>query len=303
VRIAGRDVAISNPDRVLFPDCGITKGDLVAYYRDVAPRFVPHARGRPLTLQRFPQGIARPGFFQQRRAAHYPDWVAGVRVARAEASAGRVDHVVCNDAPTLVYLANQGAMTFHAWLSRDQDIEHPDRLVFDLDPAHDDARALVRGARYVRALLERLELPSFVMSTGSTGLHVVVPIAPAWPFDDVRRFARRVADRLTAAHPETFTTEARIRNRQGRLYLDVGRNAWGQTAVLPYSVRAKPSAPVATPLDWSELGRADFSPRRFHLRNIRRRLGQKRDPWSAIDRGPVSLDGAHAALDRLARRP
>ena len=296
LRVGSREVDITNADRVLFPDDGITKGDLVEYYLEIAPVMLPHARGRPLTMQRFPDGVGGEGFYQQRRPAHFPDWVPGIEVARAERGAGTVEHAVCRDAAALVYLANQGAITLHGWLSREDDLEHPDRMVFDLDPPDGDVEALLAGARAVRALLDVLELPSFVMTTGSNGLHVVVPLQPVLPFDDVRQFARAVADRLAETAPDSLTTEARINKRRGRLYLDVGRNAWGQTAVLPYSVRAKPTAPVATPLDWDELGRAGFSPRRYHLGNILRRLAQKDDPWERIDRHRTRLDRARRRL-------
>ncbi|MDZ7783967.1 MAG: non-homologous end-joining DNA ligase [Halioglobus sp.] len=272
-------VETSNDDKVLFPRDSLTKGDLIEYYADVADLMLPHLRERCLTLQRFPDGLGKDGFFQQNYSDHFPDFIDRRSLPTA-AGDEKVDHIVANNAAALVYLANQAAITFHGWLATADAPRHPDRVVFDLDPSGDDFRAIVDCARLLREALELTGLVPFVMTTGSSGLHVIAPLDPRGTFDNVREFAGEVAAATAAKQPRRFTTEQRKAARRGRLYIDIGRNAYGQTGVLPYSVRAIEGAPVATPLDWDELGRGDLSPRRYDIGNLRRRLAQKGDPFA-----------------------
>lgn len=295
----GHDIDISNLDKVLFPDAGITKGDLVDYYRRVAPTMLPHIRDRPLTLQRFPDGIAAEGFYQQNVSDHFPDWIGRATLPRE--SGGKVEHCLCNDAATLVYLAGQATITPHAWLARAGRPRHPDRMVFDLDPTGDDFTPVRLAARTIRRVLDELKLASFVMTTGSRGLHVVVPLDASRDFDATRAFARRVATLAAAREPGRLTIEQRKDKRDGRLYLDIMRNAYGQTAVAPYAVRAKPAATVAMPLAWDELGDKRMRADRYRIDNAFRRLAQKRDPWRSIERHAASLGTHEAALGRLER--
>ncbi|MDX1595271.1 MAG: ATP-dependent DNA ligase, partial [Gammaproteobacteria bacterium] len=257
-------------------------------------------RDRPLTLQRFPDGLDADGFFQQQRADHFPGWLPGQRLDRADGS-GRVAHVLCNEPADLRYLADQGTVTFHGWLSRRGAIDRPDRLLFDLDPPGSSFEPVRFAARELRALLRELGLTPFLMTTGSRGAHVVVPIEPRSGFDAVRRFANAVADLLARRHPERLTTAQRKNAREGRLFLDVQRNSRGQTGVLPYSLRARPGAPVATPLDWRELDRDTLDAQSYRLDNLRQRLGAKRDPWAGIDRHAARLDSVRPRLTELGR--
>ena len=298
VQIGAHEIELSNQDKVLFPDDGLTKGDLVRYYSDCSEWVVRHAEGRPLTLHRFPDGIGTDGFYQQDRSDYFPDWIESVAVERS-GSDGEVDHVLCNDPATLIYLANQAVITLHGWLSRTPRLSCPDRLVFDLDPPDDDFSAIVTAARQVREALESLELTPFVMTTGSRGLHVVAPLDGGEDFAFVRGFARDLADYLAERFADALTTEQRKDKRRGRLYLDVMRNAQGQTAVLPYAVRAKPGAPIATPLDWDELGNKGMHAQRYTMGNIRRRMAQKDDPWAAMEHHGGNAAAAQRALDRL----
>lgn len=300
VRFGRYEFELSNRDKVLFPDAGITKGDLIDYYSECAELVVRHAAERPLTLHRFPDGIEASGFYQQDRSDYFPEWIESVPVPRS-GRGGEVDHVLCNNQATLVYLANQAAITLHGWLSRTPRLACPDRLIFDLDPPDDDFAAVVRAARQVREVMEAVDLMPFVMTTGSRGLHVLAPLDGKEDFDTVRAFAKDLADYLAAQYPDSLTTAQRKDKRAGRLYLDVMRNAQGQTAVLPYVVRAKPGAPVATPLDWGELGGKKMHSQRYTLRNIRRRLAQKEDPWSELERHGRNVAAAQRALDGLRR--
>ncbi len=286
----------THEDRVLFPDCGITKGALIDYYSRIASTMVPHLRDRPLTMHRFPDGLEGEDFFQKTAPDYFPDWVARVRVETAE---GVQDQVLCQNAATLAYLAQQGCITPHVWLSRRDRLDCPDQMVIDLDPPDDDFELVRRAAFRYRELLDELKLPSCVKTTGSRGIHVLVPLDRRSGFDEVRAFARRMADILAARFPEELTTEQRKNKRAGRLYLDTGRNAYGQTAVAPYAVRPLPQAPVATPITWDELGQHDLHSRTYTIRNIFRRLGQRGDPWGAIRRHGRSLSAARHRLDQL----
>jgi bifunctional non-homologous end joining protein LigD len=293
-------VQVTHPEKVLFPGDGITKGDLVDYYRTVAPRMLPLISGRPVTMQRFPDGIGRGGFLQKQIGRHFPDWIERVtapnRRTRQATVRDEVTYPVCRHADDLAYLANQGCVTPHVWLSRTPDIHHPDQMVFDLDPASEDLGVLRLAAAGLHDLLDELGLASFLKSSGSRGLHVVVPLVPAAETDAVKVFSIAVTEALAARHPGDLTTEGRIANRHGRLYLDVGRNGYAQTMAAPDAVRALPGAPVSVPLDWSELD--DFVPGRHTVANIADRLAAP-DPWAGMEQAATRLDQAGARLAEL----
>jgi bifunctional non-homologous end joining protein LigD len=246
---------------------------------------------RPLTLHRFPDGINGVNFIQKAVQDHYPAWIKRVTVAKED---GTITHPLANDADTLVWLVDQAAIVFHVWLARCDKPHHPDRLIFDLDPPDgtDDFTIVMEAAKTVRDRLDALGLTAFVMTTGSSGLHVTVPLDRQADFEAVRAFAERVSQRLAARYPDDFTTEHRKNKRRGRLYLDIRRNAYAQTGVAPYSVRAQPGAPIATPLAWDELNDRKLSPQRFHIGNIFRRLAQRPCPWADIDQHRQNLSQA-----------
>jgi bifunctional non-homologous end joining protein LigD len=277
MKIGRRTVELSNTSKVLFPEDGVTKGDLIEYYASVASHAVPYLKGRPLALERYPDGIDEQQVFQQTAPQYFPDWIEIASVKRIGGE-GNVKHAVVRDAASLVYLANQACITPHAWLSRADRPTNPDQLIFDLDPA-DGIAAARRAALDLHALLDDLGLPAVVKTTGGKGLHVHVPLDRRADFDEVRRFARGVAEVLVTREPKRYTTEQRKNARHGRLYLDLMRNAYGQTAVPPYAVRARPGAPVATPLDWSELDGQRFRTDQHTIRTVGRRLEQDGDPW------------------------
>ena len=297
-------VKITHPDKVLFPDDGITKADLADYYRSVAPVMLPLVSGRPVTMQRFPNGIGKGGFLQKQIGEYFPEWIERVtapnRRTRNATTRDEVTYMVCRTSDDLVYLANQACVTPHVWLSQAPDIHHPDQLVFDLDPASTDPRVLRLAAAALRGLLEELGLPSFLKSSGSRGLHVVVPLVPAAETDAVKVFSIAVAEVLAARHPDDLTTEGRIADRDGRLFLDIGRNGYAQTMAAPYAVRPLPGAPVSVPLDWSELD--DFDPRRHTLRTIADRLARP-DPWADLSQAATTLDHARTRLADLGGPP
>lgn len=295
--VGGRTVQLSSVGKPFFPDAGLTKGDLIAHYHDVAEVMLPHLRGRPLNLQRFPNGVKGHGFWQQGASDHFPDWVRTVTVDR-RGRGGTVDHVVCDDAASLVYLANLATVAFHAWTSRVDHLARPDMVIVDLDPGPDQGLEVVRAAaRAVKAACQEVGLVPFVQTSGSRGYHVVVPLEPGPDVEVVKVFAGELAALVAARDPERLSVEWRKAKRRGRLLLDTARNGYAQTVVVPYSVRPRPQAPVATPIDWAELGRVE--PGSYTIANLRRRLARKPDPWAAMADNAVPFDPARARLDEL----
>jgi bifunctional non-homologous end joining protein LigD len=299
VRVGNRNVEVSRPDKVLFPDAGVTKADLAEHYRSAAPHMLRHVRGRPVSMHRFPDGVASHGFFHKDVPDHFPEWVRRVTVRKR---GGTVTHAITCNAATLVFLADQACITPHVWLSRADDLGRPDRMVFDLDPSGEDFAGVRAAARAVGEVLRDVGLVPFAMATGSRGLHVWVPIRRRSGFDEVRAFARDVARHLAELHPRHLTVEQRKAKREGRILIDVLRNGYAQTAVPPYAVRARSQAPVATPLQWDELSDSKLRPDRWTIRSLPRRLARRGDPWAGIARSARSLERSREKLDRLVER-
>jgi bifunctional non-homologous end joining protein LigD len=279
-------VEVTHPDRVLFPDDGITKGDLIDYYADVADVMVPHLKGRPLTLWRYPRGIGQHGFVQQDFSGTLPDWMAAAEVAK---EGGTVIHPVAARREALVWLANQNCVTMHSWLSRRDRLDHPDQVIFDFDPSTDDFGPVRAAATACADVLSDLGLTPYLKTTGSRGLHVVAPLKRGPDFDAVRQFARDVGTVVAADDPAHRTVEQRKGKRGDRIYVDVMRNAYAQTAAAPYTVRARRGAPVATPLEWDELSARGMRPDRFTIRDVPKRIAEQGDPWSDIRKHARSL--------------
>ncbi|AKJ09645.1 ATP-dependent DNA ligase [Streptomyces incarnatus] len=301
VRAGRRTVPVRRPGKVLFPGgagaAEYTKGDLADYYRSVAPYMLPHLRGRPLMLERYPDGLDGQRFMQKNVPEHYPDWITRAEVPK---EGGTVTHAVCDDTATLVHLADQACLTLHRWLSRTDRAagpDHPDRLVFDLDPPGDSFARVREAAGWLRELLEELGLPAAAMTTGSRGLHLVVPLNARHDFDEVRRFAHGVARLAECRHPDRLTTATRKRDRGDRLYLDVQRNAYAQTAVAPYSVRSLPGAPVAVPLAWEQVDDPGIDARHWTIADA---VDQAHtNPWAGLPGRGRSLEPARRRLAAL----
>jgi bifunctional non-homologous end joining protein LigD len=290
-------VKISNPDKVLFPDDGITKADLASYYERVAEWMLPHVRARPVSMQRFPDGIAGKGFFHKDVPDYFPDWVDRVRVPKA---GGTVTHVLIDNRDTLLYLTNQNTITPHVWLSRADRLHQPDRLVFDLDPAPgSDFASVRRAARWTAELLDELGLVPFAQVTGSKGIHIWTPLRRRAELEQVREIARDAAQVLADRHPRELTVEFRKAKRDGRILVDVARNGYAQTAVPPYAVRPRAGAPVATPIEREELSDSRLRPDKWTLRNVLRRLGTKGDPWVDMQSQARGIGRARQAVGSL----
>lgn len=295
-QVAG--VEISKPDKELFPAHegaeAVTKRGLAEYYASVAEVMLPHLAGRPISMQRAPDGIGGQSFYEKQAPAHFPGFVTTAEVDTAD---GAQRQVVVDDVATLAYLAQQACLTPHTWLSRVDRLDRPDQLVIDLDPSVEDLAAVRRATRLAGELLDELGLTSFLKTTGSRGYHVVVPLRRTADFDQVRAFARSMAEVLAGRDPDLLTVEARKDKRGDRVLVDVQRNGYGQTAVPPYAVRARPGAPVATPIDWSELSRV--RPDQFTVHTVGRRLARVADPWSDLSGHRQGLSAARRALARL----
>jgi bifunctional non-homologous end joining protein LigD len=294
VRVAGREIRITRPGKILFPGDGITKRELVEYYHRISGKMVPLLRGRPLSFQRYPDGIEGKSFFQQAAPWYTPPWVHTVTVPK---QGGRIRHILCDDGAALVYLANQACITIHAWLSRVEHLELPDMMVLDLDPPAGDFGAVKQAARIMKALLDELALPAFLKTTGSRGLHVVVPLKPEESFDAVRAFARAVATAAAERDPGLLTIEQRKDKREGRVFLDTNRNSQAQTAAPAYTVRARKGAPVSAPLDWQELDDDGLRPDGYTIRNLFERIESRPDPWQDFRKHAATLAEARRRLE------
>jgi len=290
---------ITHPDKLLFPDDGLTKGDLAAYYETIAPVMLPHLRGRPVTMERYPAGIGKKGFWQKDVSKGFPDWLQRVEVPKKD---GVVHHVVVTDARSLLWVTNQNTVTQHVWTSRVPDLNHPDICVFDLDPSADDPGAVRAAAIDLRDLLDELTLPSWIKTTGSKGFHIVVPLDGETPVNVVARFANTVGTMFVKRTPDRLTQAFSKADRQGRIYVDTGRNGYSATFAAAYTIRAKPGAPVSAPCTWQEVERGDVAPQTFTIRNMTARINTVGDVWADMRRRGRSLNRAIEKLNRLMRR-
>ena len=291
---------ITHPEKVLFPDDGITKGDLAAYYEAMSRVILPHLRGRPVTMERYPNGIAKKGFWQKDVSKGFPEWLERVEVPK---KGGVVHHPVITDKRSLLWMTNQNTITQHVWTSRVPDLTHPDICVFDLDPSRDDAADVRAAALDLRRLLEELGLPSWIKTSGSKGFHIVVRLDGRATTGEVVRFADGVAALLIRRAPERFTQEFSKADRHGRIYVDTGRNGYSATFAAAYTVRAKPGAPVSAPCTWDEIERGEAGPQAFNLRNMPARLAAIGDPWADLSRRGRSLKRPSLVLRRLLDDP
>jgi bifunctional non-homologous end joining protein LigD len=287
---------ITHPEKLLFPADGITKGEVAAYYEAVAPVMVPHVRGRPVTMERYPAGIEAPGFMHKSVSKGFPVWLERVDVPKKD---GIVHYPLITDVRSLLWMANQNCITPHVWISRVPDLLHPDECVFDLDPMQDDASALRDAALRLRDLLAGLGLDSQVKTSGSKGFHIVVALDGRHRIGEVGRFAQQAGTLLVQRYPDQLTQEFSKADRGGRILVDTGRNGFGATVAAAYAVRARPSAPVSAPCTWREIEEDRVHPRTFTLRNMPTRLSEVGDLWST--RAPAALDDAIEKLRGLCK--
>jgi bifunctional non-homologous end joining protein LigD len=287
-------IPISHPDKVLFPEDGITKGEMAEYYETIAPVMLPHIIGRPVTMERFHRGIAAPGFFQKDVSKGFPSWLKRVEVPK---HGGTVHHPVVTDARSLVWLANQNCITPHVWTRRASDLSHPDICVFDLDPPDDGRADVLRGVVLaLRDLLGELGLTSWVKTTGSKGFHVTVALDGSADLPTAAHFADAVGTLFARRDPKHLTQEFYKDDRDGRILVDTGRNNYSATFAAAYAVRARPAAPISAPCTWKEVERGEVGPKTFTLRTMPARVASAGDPWADIATRAQPLD---AAIERL----
>lgn len=287
---------ITHPDKLLFPTDNISKGEVAAYYQAIAPVMLPHLRGRPVTMERFPAGIERKGFMQKDVSKGFPEWLVRVEVPKKD---GTVHYPLIDDERSLQWLANQNCITPHVWASRHPTLDTPDLCMFDLDPSRDDASELRAGALAVRALLTELGLPSWVKTSGSKGFHIVVPLDASTRYEDSWRFAHAAGAVLVKRHPELFTQEFLKTERGTRILIDTGRNGMGATFAATYAVRPKPGAPISAPCTWEELESGQVAPQSFHLRTLPERVQRLGDLWAELPARGQSLAGPLERIDTL----
>ncbi len=300
VSIDGKNVVLSNPDRPIFPRDAYTKGDLVAYYRSIAPYILPYLKDRPLTIERFPNGIDSASFWEKDKPRGLPAWV---RTAAVDASTRRdhIDFIVCDDEATLAYVANLASIVLHIWYSHLPTLDTPDFVLIDLDPYECGIATLARVALRFREELENIGLQALVKTTGGTGLHVVVPLEPHYDYDMAKSFAELLARRVHGVVPAETTLERTIAKRpKGTVYLDYVQVGKGKTFVAPFSVRARDGAPVSMPLRWPEVEAmrrkraTDTSGEmaRWTIANVAKIVKKSGDPWAAEGWVPQRLESA-----------
>jgi len=287
---------ITHPEKVLFPDDGITKGELADYYTAIAPVMLPHVRARPVTMERYPAGIGKKGFWQKDVSKGFPKWLRRVEVPKKD---GTVRYPLITDTRTLLWVTNQNTITPHVWVSRAPKLNYPDLCVFDLDPPEEHDPDILRHAGLaLRNLLEELGLRSWVKTSGSKGFHIVLSLDGKSKTDDVARFAHEVGTVLVKRDPRHLTQEFTKANRGGRILVDTGRNGFSATFAAAYAVRAKAGAPVSAPCTWEEIEGSKVGPRTFTLPTMAQRVSRVGDLWSDMRR---HRGGLRAATDKLRR--
>ena len=274
-------VQFTNVGKVWFPAAGVTKGDVIKYYLGIADKLLPHLRDRPITLERMPDGVGegKPRFWQKNTPDYYPGWIPRFELPSEQGK--RVQYALVNDEQTLAYLVNQGAITFHPFLSRVHDLDRPDFVLFDLDPGGAKFADVIRIAKALHSLLDIAGKENFVKTSGKSGLHVLVPWREEGGYDAAREWAMALAGDVVVSLPEVATTERLKGEREGRVYIDVIQNARGHHAVPPYVLRPTPGATVSTPLDWKEVT-PKLDPKKFTVKTALKRFGKGPDPLIAV---------------------
>jgi bifunctional non-homologous end joining protein LigD len=289
---------ITHPEKVLFPEDGITKGDLAAYYQMVAPVMLPHIHARPVTMERYPAGIGKKGFWQKDVVKGFPAWLERVEVPKKD---GTVNHPLITDTRSLLWVANQNTITPHVWTSRAPNLMHPDVGVFDLDPSRDDPEVLRAASVALRDLLEDLGLPCWIKTSGSKGFHIVTSLDGKTPMGEAAGFAHGVARLLVERYPKQLTLEFHKKDRAGRILVDTGRNDYSATFAAAYAVRPKNGAPVSAPCTWDEVIRGDVGPATFTVRNMAARVDKVGDVWADLKKRRHSLRSPIAKLKKMTK--
>ncbi|MFW6224261.1 MAG: non-homologous end-joining DNA ligase [Bacteroidota bacterium] len=298
----GHSIEISNPDKQMFPDDNISKKELAEYYSQMAEHIIPLTTDRPMMIHRYPDGINGNNFYQKQTADYFPGWLKEIKVRVKKAGEDSQQMLNCDSEAALIYIANQACITPHIWLSKKNKLDYPDKMIYDLDPPENGFKLVQQAAKDFKKLFDELELHCYVMTTGSRGMHVVLPLDQTADFDQTRQFARDAANLLADTKPDDYTVETLKKKRKGRLFLDYLRNAYGQTSVVPYALRPIKGAPVATPLSWNETGKSALNAQSYKYSNIFQRISRKENPWKDFNQKKNNLDKARKKLDELIKK-
>ena len=288
---------LTNLDKLMFPDDGYTKGDLLKYYDTIAEKILPYLKDRPESLNRQPNGINRPGFYQKDMTGHIPRWLKTTRIF-SESSDKSIDYVLCQDKRSLLYIVNLGCIEIHPWFSRVGRLDNPDFLVIDLDPDDNPFDHVIEIAHEVREILEKIGAPSFCKTSGATGIHIGVPTAAKYDFDQVREFAEIVCRIIAKKYPATTSIDRNPNRRRKKIYLDFMQNRRGQTLAAPYCIRPRQGAPVSMPLTWKEL-KPGLKPEHFNIENAASRILKGQDPWQSVLGPGIDLEKCMQKLKRI----
>lgn len=287
VTLNSKKISVSNLNKIWFARSKITKGAILEYYYHVSDHIMSHVKNHILVMQRYPEGIGGESFYQKNASNYFPSWIKKIPIEKENGET--VNYVVCTHPATVLYLVNQGALVLHAWLSRYDKLEYPDRMIFDLDPSIDDFPSVRKAALLLKTIFDDLKIPSFAMTTGSRGIHVLVPLKRVHTFDQIAEFSFSIAQRMIQESPRQFTVEIRKNKRDGKIFIDTLRNRYSATSVIPYSVRAYEKAPVAAPLWWDEVAKSSLTSQKFTIKTIVARLKSDGDPWDSMHKNAISL--------------
>jgi bifunctional non-homologous end joining protein LigD len=283
MKIKGKEINITHDDKIYYPRAEITKGQIIDYYLSVSKLILPYLKDRPLTMFRAPDGLKKAGFFQKNAGDYFPSWIATKKIKHRHQE-GSTNHVLCNDQATLIYLVDQGCLEFHIWLSQINHPDKPDRIVFDLDLPKESFAKVKKAALDLKSLLDNLDIPAFLMTTGSKGLHVVIPIQVKFGYAEVRQYALKIIDLFIKKHPKGYTRQSKKSGREDKVYLDYLRNAFAQTHICPFSTRVREGAPIAVPISWEDLQKKGFHSGYYNVQNAGKSfLRRKKDPWKEFD--------------------
>ncbi len=281
ITIGNTTIHLTNQNKVYFPNDGITKGDIIAYYDEVADFILPYLNDRPQSMHRFPNGIESPSFYQKDiDVSKIPSWLHTESIF-SESRRANIDYLICNDKATLLFMANLGCIEINPWHSTVKKMDKPDWMVIDIDPEQDEFAEVVRTALTIKEVLDRLETACYCKTSGASGLHVYIPLHAKYDYNVVKILAERIAQKVHNLLPGTTTLERRIKKRDRKIYIDFLQNSQGQTLVAPYAVRPKSGATVSTPLEWSEVN-ANLSPTQFTIKTMMARIAQKGDLWKPM---------------------
>jgi bifunctional non-homologous end joining protein LigD len=280
-------IAYKHLEKILYPKDKITKQAVLEYYQENAKLIFSYWQNRPLTIVRFPDGINEEGFFQKNACAYFPKWLDTKSSLKKNGTA--LNLIIFKKKATLYYLVNLGTLCFHLWLSKADKLNLPDRIIFDLDPSTSDFQQVAQAAQKLKKIICELNLAPFIMTTGSRGLHIVIPILREKDFSFTHEISKQIASIAVKKHPELFTLTLSKKERKKKIFIDYIRNSFGQTSIAPYSLRSLDGAPVATPLYWEELENKKLTSQTFNIHNIFKKLEKDNDPWKTLSKKSKSL--------------